>query len=124
MSQAFVTIGDLLKDEASTGNRVDIPAPTGLKAGELVEYTPRGQYLVALTDETFGKTLVQPVNCVIFADNISEDSLAAYELTVQQLADQGEAHGIKYISLTKDIVPAPAGTTSTTTGTTTGTTTP
>lgn len=119
MPNAFVTIGDLLKDEASTGNRVDIPAPVGLKAGELVEYTPRGQYLVALTDETFGKTLVQPFNCVMFADNISEASLEAHSLTVQDLANQGEAHGIKYISLSKNIVPVAP-----TTGTTGGTTSP
>ena len=117
MPNAFVTIGDLLKDEASTGNRVDIPAPAGLKAGELVKYEPRNQYLVALTDEINGKTLVQPFNCVMFADNISETSLTATKVTVQQLANEGEAHGIKYISLKKNIVPAAA-----TTGTTGGTT--
>ena len=119
MPNAFVTIGDLLKDEASTGNRVDIPAPVGLKAGELVKYEPRNQYLVALTDEINGKTLVQPFNCVMFADNISEASLEAHSLTVQDLANQGEAHGIKYISLSKNIVPVAP-----TTGTTGGTTSP
>lgn len=99
-----LTIGDLLKSEADQQSRVAVPAPAGTKAGQLVEYPLRSEHLVALTDETHGEVLVQPHNCVIYLDHVSEASVTALmqadgktAMTVDDFVKQGDAHGIKYI---------------------------
>ena len=101
----FITIGDLLKAEATALSREAIDAPTGTKIGQLVKHPLRGQYLVALSDETNGKVLVQPHNCKIFLDNVAQthidaiktDDAGKVSLTVDELIKQGDAHGIQYI---------------------------
>ena len=100
----FITLGDLLKSEADTQSRESIPANTGTKIGQLVNHPLRGQYLVALSDETNGKVLVQPHNCVIYLDNVALANITSIKqgeplapLTVDILKKEGDAHGIKYI---------------------------
>lgn len=85
--------GDILKSEADRLSRIEIPAPTGTKMGDLVEYKLRKQKLVALSDEQHGKVLVQPHNCVINLDFVNLGSEKA-----ETLIKQGDAFGIKYIS--------------------------
>lgn len=102
----FITIGDLLKAEADYRSRIKIPAPTGTKIGQLVNYAARGEPLVALSDEEGGNVLVQPHNCTIYLDNIDPINITGYDdgveggepLTVDTLIKQGDKHGIKYIS--------------------------
>ncbi|STZ03646.1 oxaloacetate decarboxylase alpha chain [Moraxella equi] len=89
----LVVQGDILKSEADRLTRIEIPAPTGTKMGELVEYKLRKQKLVALTNEEHGKVQVQPHNCVINLDFVNLGSEKA-----ETLAKQGDTYGIKYIS--------------------------
>lgn len=105
MADLELTIGDILKSEADPNNRVAVTASAGTKAGQLVKFELRDEYLVALTDESYGQVLVQPHNCVIYLDNIKQsvldgkfsDDLSTVPLTVDDLITQGDAHGIKYI---------------------------
>lgn len=91
----LVRQGDILKSENDRLTRIEIPAPTGTKMGELVEYKLRKQKLVALTDEQHGTVQVQPHNCVINLDFVKLGSEKA-----ETLAKQGDQYGIKYISPT------------------------
>lgn len=109
-----VTIGDLLKSEADRLSRVAITAPVGTKIGQPVLFEPRGQYLIALSDEVNGEVLAQPHNCVIYLNSVDPDAVAATLLTVvdpegvdgatievpldaSTLKTQGDTYGIKYI---------------------------
>lgn len=111
------TIGDLLKSEADPQSRVAISVSTDITCGQPVLYKSRGEYLIALSDSENGKVLVQPHNCVIFADNIDADALSAIQisretsvnqedagdsetvaLTLADLVAQGDKYGINYIS--------------------------
>lgn len=99
-----LTIGDILKSEADPLSRVAITARAGTKAGTPVLYTHRGQHLIALTDEQHGKVLVQPHNCVMNLDVISEADITAIQegspakaITVDAFVKQGDTFGIKYI---------------------------
>lgn len=92
-----VTIGDILKSEADSNSRVSVPAAANTKAGQLVKYPLRNEYLVALSDTESGKVLVQPHNCVIYLDSVKQSDLDAVSVTAEQLKTQGDAHGIKYI---------------------------
>lgn len=85
--------GDILKSEADRLTRIEIPALTGTKMGDLVEYKLRKQKLVALSDEQNGKVQVQPHNCVINLDFVNLGSVKA-----ETLIKDGDAYGIKYIS--------------------------
>lgn len=89
----LVRQGDILKSENDRLTRIEIPAPTGTKMGELVEYKLRKQKLVALTDEQHGTVQVQPHNCVINLDFVKLGSEKA-----ETLIKQGDQYGIKYIS--------------------------
>lgn len=108
-SEPYVTIGDILKSEADSSNRIAIPATDGTKAGQLVKYTERNEYLIALTDETNGEVLVQPHNCTMFLGSIPQanidavftDEEGAVPLTVATLKTQGDLYGIKYIGTPK-----------------------
>lgn len=60
-----LTIGEILIYEATSATRETVPATTGLKAGQLVDYPLVDAKLVALTDEYEGTTQVQPFNCII-----------------------------------------------------------
>lgn len=109
-----VTIGDLLKSEADRLSRVAVTAPEGTKIGQPVLFEPRGQYLIALSDEANGEVLAQPHNCVIYLNSVDPDAIAATLLTVPDpdgaegetievpldastLKAQGDTYGIKYI---------------------------
>lgn len=92
----YLTIGDVLKSEADFNNRIAIDAPTGTKIGELVKYTERNKYLIALSDEENGKVLVAPHNCTIWLDNIPETNITKTGLTVEKFIKEGDAFGIKY----------------------------
>ncbi|MGP4846633.1 hypothetical protein ACTXGQ_21145, partial [Marinobacter sp. 1Y8] len=76
-SEPYVTIGDILKSEADSSNRIAIPATDGTKTGQLVKYTERNEYLIALTDETNGEVLVQPHNCTVFLGSIPQANIDA-----------------------------------------------
>lgn len=99
----LVVLGDILKSELSPLYRTEAPAPTGTKMGDLVMYPMRGQKLVALTDEQYGKVLVQPHNCIINLDfvNVGDDD-------VGQLILQGDVYGIKYIGNLANITEVPS----------------
>ncbi len=92
----FLTRGDLLKAEADEHSRIAVTAPKSLKAGQLVKYPVRNQYLVALTDELYGEVLVQPHNCTIFLDNVNQADLDAVSLTKDKMTKEGDSYGIKY----------------------------
>lgn len=107
---AYLTPGDLLKAEADYHQRVGITATKGTKVGQLVVYPGRNQYLVALTDESYGQVMVQPQNCTINLDNVAQADIDALKtlnpadgtptstkLTVAQLIKEGDAFGIKYV---------------------------
>lgn len=102
---AYLTIGDLLKSEANVNSRISLKAPKGTKIGQLVKYEVRGQYLVALSDESYGQVLVQPHNCTINLDNVAQADIDALfsdtgnktKLTVETLIKQGDSYGIKYV---------------------------
>lgn len=107
-----ITIGDILKSEADRNSRVAITAPEGTKIGQPVLYEPRGEYLIALSDEENGKVLVQPWNCVIYLEPIAQASLEAISidgeeeedatpLSKELLIKQGDKYGIKYIGMPK-----------------------
>ncbi len=108
-SEPYVTIGDILKSEADSSNRIAIPATDGTKTGQMVKYTERNEYLIALTDETNGEVLVQPHNCTVFLGNIPQANIDAVftdeeglvPLTVATLKTQGDLYGIKYIGTPK-----------------------
>lgn len=107
-------IGDILKAEAIYQSRAVIAAPSGTKAGQLVEYSPRSTatakyYLVALTDEIGGEVIVQPHNCVINLDVIAETDIteqlvkadAVEKITVDKFKASGDLYGIVYIGTPK-----------------------
>lgn len=109
-----VTIGDLLKSEADRLSRVAITAPEGTKIGQPVLFEPRGQYLIALSDEVNGEVLAQPHNCVMYLNSVDPNAVALIKvnvvdpegaegetietaLTADMLKTQGDTYGIKYI---------------------------
>lgn len=77
-------VSDILIAEVSSITRIEVPATTGLKAGQLVDYPLRGQKLVALTDERNGTVQIQPHNCII--------NLAYTPMSEIQAAFAVEAH--------------------------------
>lgn len=93
--------GDLLKAEADRHSRIVIKADN-IKIGQLVQHPERKQYLVALSDSERGKVLVQPHNCTINLDFVSETEITTKQngskaLTVDDFKKQGDTYGIKYI---------------------------
>lgn len=96
----LIVLGDLLKSEADRNSRLALNVAKGVRIGQLVEYAPRKQYLIALSDETDGKVLIQPHNCVIdlapLADTLATE-LTDAGLNLADWMAQGDAYGIKYI---------------------------
>lgn len=78
--------------EATSMTRESVPATTGLKAGQLVDYPLRNQKLVALTDEYDGKVQVQPHNCVIYLDHTPTSEID----NLDTFKKQGDTYGIVY----------------------------
>lgn len=94
----LVVLSDILKSELTYKSRIAIPAPKGMKMGNLVKYEVRNQYLVALSDEEHGKVMVQPHNCVINLDNIELPAqIDGQPFNAQEWVKQGDAYGIQYI---------------------------
>lgn len=91
-------ISDFLKYEATPLTRVAVAADTGTKAGKFVEYPLRGKKLVALTDETDGKVVVQPLNCIIDLSKVADADVktATAGKTLDALKKEGDAYGIVY----------------------------
>lgn len=89
--------GAILKWEATPLTRISVPAPTGTKAGAVVDFPPRGTKLVALADEDGGTVWVQPYNCVIDLTYVRADAAA-----VRQMVAEGDAHRITYLGAASD----------------------
>lgn len=92
----IITQGDLLKAEADRMSRIFIKADN-VKIGQLIQHPTRKKYLVALSDSEHGKVLVQPHNCTINLDFVSDADLKAVSLTAEKIAKEGDEYGIKYI---------------------------
>lgn len=92
--------GDFLKWEATPLTRVAVAAPQGTKAGTFVDYPARaGKKLLALTDETDGKVLVQPHNCIIDLSLLKTAAVNAAASTgnnLDGLKKDGDPYGIVY----------------------------
>ena len=91
-------ISDFLKYEATPQTRVAVAADAGTKSGRFVEYPRRGKKLVALTDETDGKVVVQPLNCIIDLSKVADADIktATTGKTLDELKKEGDAYGIVY----------------------------
>ena len=86
-----VGIGDILKFEATTLTRVKVKVSEGTRAGDWVNFSLRGNKLVALTDEQDGYALVQPHNCII------DLRYCAKPENISDTLQQGDRFGIQYI---------------------------
>lgn len=84
-----------LKWENTNHTRQMVDAPTGTKMGEFVDYAPYNSQLLALSDEQDGKVMVQPKDCVIEYDNLSEKAIAQVS-DWQALVNVAVNHGIVY----------------------------
>ena len=87
-----LSVGEILHYEATSMTRENVPASTGLKAGQLVDFALRGAKVVALTDEHEGKVQVQPHNCVI---DLRHTPAAEIE-DLDAFKKAGDTHGIVY----------------------------
>lgn len=105
----LIVTSDILKSEADMNSRESIAVPVGTTTGQLVEYSPRGHYLIALTDEVHGKVLVQPSNCVICLDKVLLSDITSKRAgepkahyTLESFKKAGDVYGIKYIGTPKE----------------------
>ena len=76
-----VGAGDILQWEATQLSRVEVPCENTVKAGDLVEYALVGKRFVALQNAVNGKTVIQPVNCIIdanYVDSVTTELQAAW----------------------------------------------
>lgn len=101
-------LGDILKSEADPNSRVAFAVESNVAIGDLVEYQPEGVeepiYLVALSDNPYGKVLLQPRNCTINLSAIDQTAIDVHKaagLSLEKLKAQGFAHGIHYIGTPK-----------------------
>ncbi|UTG70163.1 oxaloacetate decarboxylase alpha chain [Neisseria subflava] len=96
-------ISDFLKYEATPLTRVAIAAPQGTKAGTFVSWKFRNENkLLALTDETDGKVIVQPHNCIINLNRCSDDAIRdgmsrSSADVIEQLNKDGDPYSIVYV---------------------------
>ena len=93
-------VSDFLKYEATPLTRVAVAADAGTKAGSFVTYPLRKKKLVALTDESDGKVIVQPFNCIIECKDILIQAKAAFGSDAD-MKKEGDAYGIVYVNLPK-----------------------
>lgn len=91
----------LLKWEATSLTRVDVPAEAGTKAGTFVIYPLRGKKYLALTDEINGKVSIQPHNCVMDLTEIQAASIDAARTNLETMRTEDDVHGIVYIGTPK-----------------------
>ena len=91
-------ISDFLNYEATPQTGVAVAADAGTKAGKFVEYPLRGKRLVALTDETDGTVVVQPLNCIMDLSKVADADIktATTGKTLDALKKEGDAYGIVY----------------------------
>lgn len=94
------TVGSFLKWEATFHTRTAVAAPKGTKAGTFVDFPLReGKKLLALTDESDGKVVVQPHNCVIDLTLVKTADIQAAASTggnLEGLQKDGDPYGIVY----------------------------
>lgn len=83
---------NILRYEATSMTRIEVPATQGLKAGQLVDYPLRAQKLVALTDEQDGKVQIQTHNCVIDLSRTPASEIS----NLETFKKQGDTYGIVY----------------------------
>lgn len=83
---------EILRYEATSMTRIEVPATKGLKAGQLVDYPLRAQKLVALTDEKNGKVQIQTHNCVIDLSHTPNSEIT----NLETFKKQGDTYGIVY----------------------------
>lgn len=88
-----ISVGDVLKYEATQLTRVKVKAAEGTKAGSWVDFSLRGAKLVALTDEQDGYVLVQPHNCII------DLKYCAKPENLDEILQQGDHCGIRYFGV-------------------------
>ncbi len=98
------SISDFLKWESTPLTRTTVPAAIGTKAGAFVLYPLRDVALIALTDESDGKVVIQPHNCIMDLSLISEDAIeTAYQTTedetatVQTMSKLLDPYGIVFV---------------------------
>lgn len=91
----------LMKWEATSLTRVDVPAEAGTKAGAFVTYPLRNKKYIALTDEVNGKVSIQPHNCVIDLTEIKSADIDAARTNLETMRTEDDAHGIVYIGAPK-----------------------
>ncbi|MFC5920855.1 oxaloacetate decarboxylase alpha chain [Neisseria weixii] len=98
------TVSDYIKYEATYQTRVAVAAAPGTKAGTFVDFPLRGKKLIALTDESDGKVLVQPHNCVIDLSLLTAAAVnaATAESGLDGLKKEGDPYGIVYTGTPKD----------------------
>ena len=65
--------GDILQWEATQLSRVEVACDTTVKAGDLVSYALAGKQFPALQNAVNGKTVIQPMNCVVDANFVNGD---------------------------------------------------
>ena len=69
-----VGVGNILQWEATNLSRVSVPCGENVKAGQLVPYALVNRSFPALKDAENGKTVIQPLNCVIDGDFVLDDN--------------------------------------------------
>lgn len=93
-------IGAFLKYEATPLTRMAVSAPKQTQAGTFVDFPLRaGKKLLALTDESDGKVVVQPHNCVVDLSLVKESDVNAAASTggnLEGLQKDGDPFGIVY----------------------------
>lgn len=68
-----VGAGDILQWEATQLSRVEVACEPEVKAGDLVAYALANKAFPALQDAVNGKTVIQPLNCIIDANFVNGD---------------------------------------------------
>lgn len=105
----MITISDILKSEADPSSRTVISAPKDTKMGQPVKYELRGQYVIALPNESNGKVLIQPHNCIVNLEYVKNSDITSVmtgdenniPLSIETLKKEGDAYGIQYIDKAK-----------------------
>ena len=73
--------GDILQWEATQLSRVEVECADTVKAGDLVNYALAETQFPALQNAVNGKTVIQPVNCIIdanYVDSVTAELQAAW----------------------------------------------
>ena len=82
--------------EATVHSRVVVDCPENLKAGWLVKYPLVDKQFMALTDAKNGKTVINPVNCVMDINYLRQSNGKEFK-NPDWVIRQGIEFGISYI---------------------------